>query len=85
MSKRLQVLLDESEFRQVRKLAKAERLTVAEWVRQALRKAGRQQPTGSIERKLAAIRTAVAYQFPAGDIETMLAEIERGYLDRSSR
>jgi hypothetical protein len=32
------------------------------------------------EKKLKAIRAAVRHQFPAGDIQQMLAEIERGYL-----
>ncbi len=80
MSKRLQVLLDEAEYREVRKLARAQRLTVAEWVRQALRTARRSQPTGQVDRKLAAIRAASAHRFPTGDIAQMLAEIERGYL-----
>ena len=41
MSKRLQVLLDEPEWREIQKAARAERKTVAEWVRQALRTARR--------------------------------------------
>jgi hypothetical protein len=39
MSKRLQVLLDEPEWREVQRAARASRVTVAEWVRQALRAA----------------------------------------------
>ena len=34
----------------------------------------------AIEKKLAVIRAAAKYKFPAGDIEQMLAEIEQGYL-----
>ena len=36
MSKRLQVLLDETEFLEIQESARRCRMTVAEWVRQAL-------------------------------------------------
>jgi hypothetical protein len=85
MSKRLQVLFDEPEIRQIRRAAKAKRMTVAEWVRQALRAARRDEPVGDIEKKLAAIRRAARHEFPAGDIEQMLAEIERGYVGEKRR
>jgi hypothetical protein len=35
---------------------------------------------GDVEKKPAAIRAAAKHEFPTGDIETMLAEIEQGYL-----
>ena len=79
MSKRLQVLLEGSELREIQKVAREQRLTVAEWVRQALRQARRNEPGGSPARKLEAVRRAVRHDFPAGPIEAMLAEIERGY------
>ena len=41
MSKRLQVLLDEQEFDDIQDIARRNRMTVAEWVRQALRAARR--------------------------------------------
>src|SRR5438093_68744 len=47
MSKRLQVLLEESELREIQRLARSQKLTVAEWVRQALRAARRRCPPGS--------------------------------------
>jgi predicted nucleic acid-binding protein len=37
MSKRLQVLLDEQEWREAKRIARVQRLTVAEWVRQMVR------------------------------------------------
>ncbi len=55
-------------------------MSIAEWVRQALALARRREPLGDVEKKLAAIRAAVKHEFPTGDIETMLAEIEQGYL-----
>lgn len=56
-------------------------MTVAEWVRQALRAARRREPKPDVARKLEVIREAYRHEFPAGSIEEMLAEIERGYLD----
>jgi hypothetical protein len=80
MSKRLQVLLAEEELREIRRLARQQRMTVAEWVRQSLRAARRREPLGDAGRKLEAVRAAVAHSFPTGDVAQILAEIERGYL-----
>lgn len=54
-------------------------MTLAEWVRQILRGAVRDETDGDVESKLEAIRRAVQYDFPAPDIDQMLAEIEQGY------
>ena len=80
MSKRLQVILNDEEMRALQDIAKRHHTTVADWVRQALRAARRQEPRIDAERKLKVIRASVRHQFPTGDIEQMLAEIERGYL-----
>jgi hypothetical protein len=80
MSKRLQVILEEDELRAIQEIAKQHRTSVSEWVRQTLRAARKQEPRLNSERKLKAIRAAVRHQFPAGDIQQMLAEIESGYL-----
>ena len=61
MSKRLQVLLDEAEFRDLQRVARASKTTVAEWVRQTLREARRRVPAGDADRKLAAIRAAIKH------------------------
>lgn len=83
MSKRLQVLLEEAEFAEIRRAARLSRVTVAEWVRQALRRARVQEPTSDARRKLAAVREAARGAYPTADIGQMLTEIERGYdLDR---
>ena len=60
MSKGLQALIDEAGFAEIRRLAAACDLTVAEWVRQALQAAKRHAPSRNPERKLAAIREAAA-------------------------
>lgn len=83
MSQRLQVLLDEAELHEIRKLARRERMSVAEWVRAALRRARRQAPEGRNQAKRAAVDAALAHSYPTGDIDTMLAEIERGYTSSS--
>ena len=82
MSKRLQVILDEEEFRDIQKMAQTKQMTVAEWVRQTLRAARRGESAGDPGRKLQAIQRAARCSFPAGNIETMLEEIEAGYLSR---
>ena len=77
MPKRLQVLLDEKEYREIQVVARGQRVTVAEWVRQALRKARADQP-GSTEAKLRSIADASRHQYPTADIDAMLGEIEAG-------
>ena len=80
MSKRLQVLLAEEEFRDIRRAARKQRLTVAEWVRRALRAARASEGGTDAAAKLAAVRAASEHAFPTADIDQVLAEIERGYL-----
>jgi hypothetical protein len=82
MSKRLQVLLEEAEFREIKRLARSQRLSVAAWVRQALRSARAPDVAGPAQ-KLEVIRAAARHAFPTAEIDEMLAQIERGYL-RSS-
>jgi hypothetical protein len=79
MSKRLQVLLDEAELRDVQEAARRQGTPVSEWVRHALREARRREPRGDLDSKLSAVRTAARHRFPTADIDEMLAEIERGY------
>lgn len=79
MSKRLQVLLDETELAEIRRAARLGRMTVAEWVRQALRRARREEPMTDPKRKIAVVREAARSGYPTADIEQMLSEIERGY------
>lgn len=78
MTQRLQVLLDDTEFDEIRRIARRHRMTVAEWVRQALRAAKADEPYAEPKRKLAVVREAAAGGFPTADIALMLAEIERG-------
>ncbi len=82
MSKRLQVVLKDEEFEQLREVAREQGMTVSEWVRQVLRKARSERPAVDRARKLAAVRAAARHDFPTADIDEMLNEIERGYGDR---
>ena len=75
MAKRLQVLLDEEEYLEIQAVARRQRMTLAEWVRQALRKAKADDPA-TVETKLRAIADASRHEFPTADINVMLQEIE---------
>jgi hypothetical protein len=83
MSKRLQVLLEEAEFREIRRVAKRNGMTVADRARQAPRAARRREPAVDTLKKLETVRAAARHAYPTADIETMLGEIERGYLGGS--
>jgi hypothetical protein len=86
MVKRLQVLLDETELREMQRLARRRGVTLADWVRQVLRAASRREPETDPDTKLARVRAAARHEFPAPDIDQMLAEIAAGYrLDRGVR
>ena len=73
MPKRLQVLLAEEEYQEIQAAARLQRITVAEWVRQALRKAMTTHPS-TMETKLRAIADASQHHFPTTNIQTMLRE-----------
>jgi len=79
MSKRLQVLLDEDELRDLSEAARRQGLPLSEWVRRALRDARRREPRGDLESKLRVLRTALQHEGPTADIDQMLAETEQGY------
>ncbi|MFZ0818040.1 MAG: hypothetical protein WAM78_21115 [Candidatus Sulfotelmatobacter sp.] len=79
MAKRLQVILEDPDYREIQRMARVRHMSLAEWVRQALERARRHEPLGTVEKKLEAIRSAARHQSPTTDIDTMLDEIERGY------
>jgi hypothetical protein len=72
-------ILTDPEYRDIKRVARSRHMPVTDWVRQALAAASREDPAGSIARKLEAVHTAVRHEFPAGDIDHMLAEIGGGY------
>jgi hypothetical protein len=79
MAKRLQVILQDPEYREIQRLARARRLSIAEWVRQALAAARRREPLGDAGKKLDIFRAAARHTYPTADIDRMLSEIEIGY------
>jgi hypothetical protein len=79
MAKRLQVIVRDPEYREIQRIARSRHMSIAEWVRQALDLARRREPITDVGKKLEIIRAAVRHDYPSGDIEDMLAEIESGY------
>lgn len=79
MAKRLQVILQDSEYRDIQRMARSRHMSIAEWVRQALEWARRREPVADTGKKLAVIRAAAQHEFPVGEIQDMLADIEKGY------
>ena len=77
MSKRLQVLFEDAEYLEIQASAHRCRVTVAEWVRQTLRRTRHDHPA-TVEAKLAAVAEAARHEFPTADIDVMLREIESG-------
>jgi predicted 2-oxoglutarate/Fe(II)-dependent dioxygenase YbiX len=78
MSKRLEVILEESDMQEIQVISRRKRMTVSEWVRTAIRAAKANEPVVDSRRKLQALRAATAHSFPSADIEEMLAQIEGG-------
>lgn len=72
--------MDEAELDAIRQVASRAGLTVSDWVRRALAEARRAEPSDTVEGKLRAIHDAASYSYPSGHIDTMLHEIEAGYL-----
>jgi hypothetical protein len=79
MAKRLQVILKDPEYGEIKRAARSRQMSIAEWVRQALSQAHRREPLGDVSKKLAVIRAATRMDYPTADIARMLAEIEAGY------
>ena len=79
MSKRLQVVLEDGEYRALQRQAHKDDMTVSEWVRQALRAMRRREPHVDSARKLKAVREGTRHSYATGDIAEMLVEIESGY------
>ena len=79
MSKRLQVIMDDSEYSETQELARRHHQTTAEWVRAALREARQRAGKTDLSHRIRAVQIAAGFSFPSGDIKQMLEEIERGY------
>jgi hypothetical protein len=85
MTKRLQVLFEDDELAEIQQLARRRRQTTAAWVRDVLRAASRDATYPDPEPKLRAVREALTYGYPTGDIDELLGDIDRGYRDEHGR
>ena len=85
MSKRMQLLIGEADYRAIRRIARRHGMTISEWVRQTLRAACKEEPARAAGKKLTALRAGMAHNFPTADIDQMLREIQAGYLDGMGR
>jgi len=79
VSKRLQVIMNDSEMRRIRSLARSKGVTVSELTRRALLEIAQRESVGNVELKLQSVRSAVTHAFPTSDIAQMNAEIVKGY------
>jgi hypothetical protein len=75
----MQVVVDDQDLREFQRASRRDGMTLAEWVRQTLRRAVRETPRADVARRLAVIRAAAQHEFPTADVDQMLAEVERGY------
>ncbi|MFZ0395491.1 MAG: hypothetical protein WCF17_13575 [Terracidiphilus sp.] len=78
MAKRLQVIVKDPEYRDIQRAARLRRMSIAEWVRQALVQARRSEPSREVASKLEIIRAAARMDFPTADIDRMLEETGQG-------
>jgi hypothetical protein len=79
MPKRLQVILQDSEYREIQRIARSRRMSLAEWVRHSLALARPYEPLGNTGKKLDIIRAARRHDYPTADIGRLLEEIEKRY------
>ena len=77
MAKRLQITLQDPEYREIQRVARSRHMSIAKWVRQSLEAARWQESTGSTSRKLESICVAAQHEFPTGDIDQILAETSK--------
>ncbi|MBI4924858.1 MAG: antitoxin [Bdellovibrio sp.] len=78
MSKRLQILLPEEEYKEIQTISRLDKKTIAEWVRQSIRSSIKERVPEESEKKIARILSFAKYSGPTGDIQSLLKEIEKG-------
>ncbi|MBK6849617.1 MAG: ribbon-helix-helix protein, CopG family [Proteobacteria bacterium] len=78
MSKRLQIVVPDDEYRAVARLARRRGRPVAQIVRESLRRTVAEEDDQDPDRRIAAVLRFARFAGPSGDIDQILAEIERG-------
>jgi hypothetical protein len=83
MSKRMQVLFPDDEYRKLKLHAKRARLTLGEWVRTSLRRITDHESSSLPEDKLRIIDHASTFSAPQDSVEDLKEQIKSGYLKQS--
>jgi hypothetical protein len=78
VSKRLQVVLSDEEYRAVARLARRQARPVSEVVRESLRRTMDEQGERPAEDRIASVLRFARFSGPTGDIDRILSDIERG-------
>jgi hypothetical protein len=78
MSKRLQILVPESEYQHILRTAKKRKKSVSELTREGLRLILEIEGEMSPQERLAKVMSFSRYSAPTADITEMLAQIEAG-------
>jgi len=78
MSKRLQVLMPDDDYRALLRAARRRKVPVSTLVRESIHQALRRGQPRSPEEKVDAILRYSGFAGPTGDIEEVLAAIDRG-------
>jgi metal-responsive CopG/Arc/MetJ family transcriptional regulator len=78
MSKRLQVVLPDDEYRALERAARRRRKPISQLVRDSLRQTVAQRDDVEPEKRIAAVLRFARFSGPTGDIGQLLAEIEQG-------
>ena len=78
MSKRLQVMMPDDEYRAVADIARQQGKPLSRVVRDSLRRTVAEEPQVAPEQRIAAVLRFARFAGPTGDIDQLLSEIERG-------
>ena len=78
MRKRLQVMMPDDEYRALARAAHRRSQPVAQVVRDSLRRTLAEEPAREPEERIASVLRYARFAGPTGDIDQVLAEIERG-------
>jgi len=78
MSKRLQIVMPDDEYRAVALEARRSGKPIAKVVRESLKRTLSEGTEGDPEKRIAAVLRYARFEGPTGDIRKVLADIERG-------
>jgi hypothetical protein len=78
MSKRLQIVMPDEEYRAVRRAARERGAPISRLVRDSLRRTLAEDQSRPPEERIAAVLRFARFDGPTGDIDQLLAEIEAG-------